>query len=92
MSTPSVCGYDGRAGKGGDGAPVRLYTESECSSKGGMWHQNGECSYPQGGSISYDCREVNNDPIAMLYENRYYIGGAIVLGGIVAWRYNVMRR
>ena len=91
MSTPSVCGYDGRAGKAGDGAEMRIYTESECTKKGGMWHQNGECTYPNGGSISWDCREVNNDPIAKLYENRYIIGGVVVVGGLLAWRMSMRK-
>ena len=89
---PEICGYDGRAGKGADGAPIRLYTESECSKKGVQWHQSGECTYPDGNSISYDCREVNNSPIAMVYENRYIIGGVVVVGGLMFWRYNMMRR
>jgi hypothetical protein len=91
MSTPEICGYDGRAGKAGDGAEIRIYTESECTKKGGVWHQNGECTYPDGKSISWDCREVNNDPIAKLYENRYIIGGVVVVGGLLAWRMSMRR-
>ena len=86
MSVPALCGYEGYSGAGGDGEPIRLYNESECKSKGGIFHANGECTYPTGGSISYDCREVNNDPVAMLYQRRYYIGGALVLGGLLYWR------
>ena len=86
MSVPALCGYEGYSGAGGDGEPIRLYNESECKSKGGIFHANGECTYPTGGSISYDCREVNNDPVAMLYQRRYYIGGALVVGGLLYWR------
>ena len=86
MSSPSICGYDGHAGKDDSGAPLRLYSEAECSAKGGNWHGNGECYYPSGGSLSWDCRGVNSDPVAMLYERRYYIGGAVVLGGLLYWR------
>ena len=86
MSTPEICGYEGYAGKGGDGADIRLYSESECTKKKGQWHPGGECTYLKGGSISWDCREVNNDPIAKVYENRYIIGGVILVGGLLAWR------
>ena len=86
MSIPQICGYDGHSGRAGDGASVRMYTQTECDAKGGTWHQNGECTYRTGGSISYDCREVNNDPIGMLYENRYYVGGALAIGGLLYWR------
>ena len=91
MSTPSLCGYDGHAGKAGDGAPIRLYTQKECEGKGGNWHQNGECTYPNGGSLSWDCREVNNDPVAMLYQYRWHIGGAAVAGGLLYWRMSTRR-
>ena len=86
MSVPALCGYEGYSGADGDGEPIRLYSESECKAKKGVFHANGECTYPTGGSISYDCREVNNDPVAMLYQRRYYIGGALVLGGLLYWR------
>jgi hypothetical protein len=92
MSVPSQCGYEGHPGKGGDGAPIRLYSQSECEKKNGIFHANGECTYPTGGSLSWDCREVNNDPIATLYQYRWYIGGAAVAGGLVYWRMNAMRR
>lgn len=91
MSAPSICGYEGSAGQGGDGAPIRIYTQSECESKNGIFHANGECSYPTGGSISWDCRGVNDDPIATLYQFRYYIGGAAVVGGLLYWRMSSRR-
>ena len=86
MSVPALCGYEGYAGVDGAGEPLRLYSESECKSKKGFFSANGECVYPTGGSISYDCREVNNDPVAMLYQRRFYIGGALVVGGLLYWR------
>ena len=89
---PEICGYDGRSGKGLDGTPIRLYTNAECTAKGGKYAENGECFYQGGNSISYDCRDVNNSPIAMVYENRYIIGGVVVVGGLLAWRYSMMRR
>ena len=86
MSVRALCGYEGYAGVDGAGEPLRLYNESECKSKKGVFSANGECVYPTGGSISYDCREVNNDPVAMLYQRRFYIGGALVVGGLLYWR------
>ena len=91
MSAPEICGYDGYAGKDSEGHPLRLYSAEACKAKGGNPLGNNECGYPQGGSISWDCREVNNNPIAMVYENRYYIGGVVVVGGLLAWRYSMMR-
>ena len=88
MSSPAICGYDGRPDAEGR---IRLYTETECQNKGGLFHANGECTYPTGGSISWDCREVNKDPIAMLYQNRYYIGGAAIVGGLLYWRMSSRR-
>lgn len=86
MTVPALCGYDGHPGVDGAGGPIRLYSESECKSKGGEWSATGDCVYPTGGSISYDCREVNNDPVAMAYQRRYYIGGALLVGGLLWWR------
>ena len=87
MSAPEICGYDGYAGKDSEGHPLRLYSAAECEAKGGKPSGNGECTYPNGGSISWDCREVNNSSVAMLYEKRYYIGGIVLVGGFLAWRY-----
>ncbi len=83
MSSPSICGYAGFASPDNK---IRLYTKSECEKLDGNYHANGECTYKSGGSISYDCREVNNDPMATLYANRYYIGGAIAVVGLISWR------
>jgi len=68
-----------------------MYSNAECTAKGGNWHANGECYYPNGGSISYDCREVNNSPLAMLYENRYVVGGVVVVGGLLALRMSMRK-
>lgn len=42
---------------------IRLYTGDECSALGGNPAGNGECLKPQGGSYSWDCRNLNA-PIA----------------------------
>ena len=39
---------------------IRIYTRAECDRLGGNWHGNGECTKPEGGSHSWDCRDVNN--------------------------------
>lgn len=49
----------GRPGKAGDGADIRIYTKGECDSMGGIYHGNGECTKPEGGSWSWDCRGLN---------------------------------
>ena len=80
------CGYSGYAGVGGDGAKIRKYTASECSALGGNPGGNDECLKPGGGSFSWDCRDVNNDPVAMVYQYRYYLVGAAVVGGVLYYR------
>ena len=50
----------GYAGKGGDGADIRLFTKAECDRLGGAWSGNGECLRKDGsGSWSWDCRGLN---------------------------------
>ncbi len=85
---PEICGYEGYSGKSKDGTPLRFYSAEECKAKGGYVGGVGECLYSKG-SLSWDCRGVNDTPLGMLYENRFYIGGALVVGGILALR---MRR
>jgi len=41
---------------------IRVYTASECSQLGGNHYANGECLKPEGGSWSWDCRDLNNQP------------------------------
>lgn len=48
----------GRKGKGNDGSDLRIYEESECAQQGGIFHSNGECSKREGGSWSWDCRDL----------------------------------
>lgn len=38
---------------------IRLYTRGDCDAIGGNFHGNGECTKPQGGSFSWDCRGLN---------------------------------
>jgi hypothetical protein len=43
---------------------IRLYSEKEClSSLGGIWSPNGECTKKEGGSFSYECRDLNNQAV-----------------------------
>ena len=77
------CGWSGRPSEDGE---IRLYTRAECESKDGIYHANGECTRATGGSFSYDCRKVNNDPLAMLWAWRWYIGGAAAVGGVLWYR------
>lgn len=88
MSSPTVpsdCGYYGYASSDGT---LRLYSESECNSLGGQWGSSGECLWAKtkGGSATWDCRGLNKDSIATAFQYRYYIGGAILIGGLLYWR------
>lgn len=88
MSMPDFCGYDGRSNEDGS---LRIYTEQECKDKNGNWSANGECNRPDV-SISYACRELNSSTVAMLYQSRYMIGGVVLVGGLLAYRYNMLRK
>ena len=39
---------------------MRIYSQSECDKLDGNYHGNGECTKKEGGSWSWDCRELNN--------------------------------
>ena len=38
---------------------IRVYTKSECDQLGGNHYPSGECLKPEGGSWSWDCRDLN---------------------------------
>jgi len=65
----------------------RVYTQSACASIGGQWFPNdgGECRY-DGGSFSYDCRGLNNDPLDVVWRYKYVILGTAVVGGYLVWK------
>jgi hypothetical protein len=79
----SGCGWTGRPSEDGE---IRLYTRAQCEGINGIYHANGECTRPEGGSFSYDCRKLNSDPLAILYSWKWYIGGAAAVGGVLWWR------
>ena len=54
------CGTSGHASPDGK---IRLYSQAECTSLGGNFHDNGECTHPNGGSFSWDCRKLNTAPV-----------------------------
>lgn len=47
------CGCEGYSSGG-----LRLYSQADCNALGGIRHGNGECTKPQGGSFSWDCRNL----------------------------------
>ena len=51
---------DASKGRPSEDGKIRLYTKGECDSLGGMYHGNGECTKPEGGSWSWDCRGLNS--------------------------------
>ena len=74
------CDGMGYAGKGGDGADIRLFTKAECDKLGGNWSGNGECLKKEGGSWSWDCRNA-----AMPSQGAYvYLGAAVVAALILS--------
>lgn len=86
----SECGYVGQPSEDGT---LRKYSREECeNAMGGLFHANGECTRPEGGSFSASCASVNDDPLDMLYRYRWWIGGAAVAGGIVYWRMSKRNR
>ena len=51
---------------------IRLYTQEECNALTGNFHGNGECTKREGGSFSWDCRELNNlDPNYVSTKDKY---------------------
>lgn len=52
------CGMLGQKGKLGN-TQVRLYTKAECDMLEGNWAPNGECIKKEGGSWSWQCRDVD---------------------------------
>ena len=81
FNSPKECGYYGRASTD-DGGLRRQYNRSECDKLGGIYHANGDCS-----PYTNMCSELNQNPLAMLYEYRYIIGGLVVVGGGGYWYY-----
>ena len=55
---PSFCNNYGYASPD---KSIRLYSQKECVSIfGGTWYENGECILKGGRSLSYECRDLNN--------------------------------
>jgi hypothetical protein len=42
-----------------NGQTLRIYTRAECDKMNGVWHASGECTGKQGGSFSWNCRNVD---------------------------------
>ena len=51
--------YCKRYGRPNDGGTIRLYDQNECNALNGNFYGNGECTKKEGGSFSWDCRELN---------------------------------
>ena len=81
------CDGMGYAGKGGDGADIRLFTKAECDKLGGNWSGNGECLKKDGGSWSWDCRKAGvYGSVTSLAgsSSPIYIGAAVVAALILS--------
>jgi hypothetical protein len=58
IQVPSFCRDFGYASPD---KSIRLYSQKECVSLlGGTWYENGECILKDGRSLSYECRDLNN--------------------------------
>jgi len=55
-NVPKACGRFGNPSADGY---IRLYNKKECDSLGGNFYPNGECIKREGGSFSWECRELN---------------------------------
>lgn len=56
---PPAPGFCGCYGKPSSDNRIRVYNEAECKALDGNFYQNGECLRKTGGSLSWDCRELN---------------------------------
>jgi hypothetical protein len=87
---PDDCGLLGRPDPNPDVPPearIRLYTRNECEDHlKGIWFPNGECARQEGGTFSAMCAHLNSSWKASLYSWRWYIGGAVAVGGYLAWQ------
>jgi hypothetical protein len=54
---PPACKGLGRPSP--DNGRLRVYTQNECDNLNGNFHGNGECTKKEGGSYSWDCKELN---------------------------------
>ena len=60
-SVPEECTPNGEyLGRPSSDGGIRLYTQQECNSLNGNWHQNGECTKKSGGSYSDQCKVLNS--------------------------------
>jgi uncharacterized protein Smg (DUF494 family) len=55
-------------GKASDDRRIRVYTKDECNKLDGNWYPDGECTMKQGGSFSWDCKELNNNDLLNTYK------------------------
>jgi hypothetical protein len=80
VQNPNPCGGYGRPSAD---KQLRLYNADECNALNGIWHGNGECSKPQGGSYSWDCRDLNTNPPPKLLSlgplNVYLSGRTLII-------------
>jgi hypothetical protein len=65
---PPACKGLGRPSPDGS---IRVYTQNECDSLDGNFHGNGECTKKEGGSHSWDCRELNTANKIKIIEASY---------------------
>lgn len=58
-------------GRPNSDASIRLYNQSECDQLNGNFHGNGECYKKEGGSWSWECRELNKADTMTILDATY---------------------
>jgi hypothetical protein len=46
---------------------IRLYSNTDCNALNGIFHGNGECTKKEGGSFSWDCRDLNKTTGSVMF-------------------------
>lgn len=70
-NVPKQCGFYGYPSSDGN---IRLYTQKDCSNLNGNFYPNGECLKREGGSYSWECRELNKiQPPKLSTKDKYDI-------------------
>jgi hypothetical protein len=60
-NVPKFCGKFGHPSADGR---LRMYSKKDCDNLNGNYYSNGECTKKEGGSYSWDCRELNKSSVA----------------------------
>jgi len=68
---PGLPDYCRRYGRPSTDGRIRVYTKTECDRLDGLFKETGECTKRGGGSFSWDCRDLNKNPINESTKSKY---------------------